>query len=74
LIFDGLELTAPAGNAAPIELQSVHRAFITGMRMPVGAKVLAQISGADSSGLSFAGNSFEPDRAVIYTDGATPGR
>ena len=74
LVLAGLELTAPAGNAAVIELQSVHRAFITGMRMPVGAKVLAQISGADSSGLSFAGNAFEPDRqTVIYTDGATEG-
>jgi polygalacturonase len=74
LILDGLELTAPAGNAAPIELQSVHRAFISGMRMPVGAKVLARISGADSSGLLFAGNGFEPDREnVIYTDGATAG-
>jgi polygalacturonase len=74
LILDGLKLTAPAGNAAPIELQSVRRAFITGMRMPFGAKVLAQISGADSSGLSFAGNAFEPDReTVIYTDGATAG-
>ncbi len=75
LILDGLELTAPAGNAAPIELQSVQRAFVTGMRMPLGAEVLARISGADSSGLSFAGNAFEPDReTVIYTDGATAGR
>ena len=72
LILAGLELTAPAGNAAPVELESVHRAFITGMRIPVGATVLAQIRGADSSGLSFAGNAFEPDRqSVVYTDGAT---
>ncbi len=74
LIFAGLELTAPVGSTALIELESVQGAFITGMRMPVGAKVLARISGADSSGLSFAGNAFEPDREnVVYTDSATAG-
>jgi polygalacturonase len=74
LILDGLELTAPAGSVPVIELEGVHRALITGMRMPVGAKVLAQISGADSSGLSFAGNAFEPNgKTVVYTDGATAG-
>jgi polygalacturonase len=74
LILDGLELNAPAGNAPVIELESVQRALITGMRMPLGAKVLAQISGADSSGLSFAGNAFEPNgQTVVYTDGATAG-
>ena len=74
LVLAGLELTSPAGSAPLIELQSVRRAFITGMRMPVGAKVMAQIRGADSSGLSFAGNAFQPDRqTVVFTDGATEG-
>jgi polygalacturonase len=74
LILAGLELAAPAGDAAAIELRNVHGVFVTGMRMPVGAKVLAQISGAESSGISFAGNSFEPNQqTIIYTDGATVG-
>jgi hypothetical protein len=72
LILDRLELTAPSENAAVIELVNVHRASVTGMRMPVGAKAIVQISGPDSSGLSFSGNAFEPNQeTVIYTDGAT---
>jgi hypothetical protein len=72
LILAGLELAAPAGDAALIELRNTHRVFLTGMRISAGAKVLAQISGAESSDISLAGNSFEPDQqTVIYTDGAT---
>jgi polygalacturonase len=72
LILAGLELAAPVGDAAVIELRNSHQVFIAGMRMPLGAKVLAEISGADSSDISFAENSFEPDqKTVIYTDGAT---
>ena len=72
LILDHLELSAPAGNAAVIELENVHRASITGMPKPPGAKVIVQISGPDSSGVSFSGNAFEPNRKTVdYTDGAT---
>jgi hypothetical protein len=72
LILAGLELAAPVGGASLIELRNTHRVFLTGMRMPLGAKVFAQIRGVDSSGISFAGNSFEPDQQkVIYADGAT---
>jgi polygalacturonase len=72
LILDALELAAPVGDAPVIELRNSHQVFLAGMRIPVGAKVLAQIKGADSSDICFAGNSFKPDQnTVTYTDGAT---
>lgn len=71
LILAGLELAAPAGDGAVVELKNTQRVFIAGMRVPVGAKTIVQVSGADSSGISFAGNSFEPVKpTVTYIDGA----
>ena len=60
LVLARLELTCAGWKGALIELESVHRASITGMRMPAGAKVVAKISGPDSSGLSFSGNALSP--------------
>ena len=63
-----------SGGAAVIELRNSQQVFLAGMRMPVGATVLAQISGAGSSDISFAGNSFKLDqKTVTYADGATEG-
>jgi hypothetical protein len=72
LILADLELAAPAGDAAVIELKGTQRAFLTGMRIPTAAKAYMTISGSDSSDISFAGNSFKPDQHnVTFTDGAT---
>jgi hypothetical protein len=72
LILAGLELDAPAGDAAVIELKNTQQVFVSGMRMPIGAKTLAQIEGASSSGISFSGNAFEPASPfVTFTNGAT---
>lgn len=72
LIFAGLELSAPSGDAALIELRNTRRAFLTGMRMPSGTKVLARVSGAHSSSISLLGNSLENGQlAAVCTDGAT---
>ena len=72
LIFAGVELSAPTGDAALIELRNTRRAFLTGMRIPSGTKVLARVSGARSSGISLVGNSLENGQQVaVCTDGAT---
>ena len=72
LIFTGVELSAPTGDAALIELRNTRRAFLTGMRMPQGTKVLARVSGAGSSSISLVGNSLENGQQVaVCTDGAT---
>ena len=74
LVFAGLGLTPPSGDAPFIQLKGVHGAFITGMHLPPGSKALAQISGAASAGISFAGNALGSEReAVVFTDGATSG-
>jgi hypothetical protein len=73
LILAGLELSGPTGDAALIELRNTRRAFLTGMRMPSRTKVLARVSGAESSLISLVGNSLENgQQTVVCTDGATP--
>lgn len=74
VILDGLDLSAPAGEAPLFDLRNTRRAFLTGMRSPVGPKVFAQVSGAGSSGIALSGNLLEPgQQAATYTDGATEG-
>lgn len=71
VILDGLDLSAPAGAAPLIDLRSTRRVFLTGMRSPAGSQVFAQVSGADSAGVTLMGNSLEHgQKAVIYTGGA----
>ncbi len=70
-IFSGLELSAPGGGAPVFDLRDTRRAFLTGMRSPVGAEVFAQVSGAGSAGITLLGNALNgSQRAVSYTDGA----
>jgi len=72
VMLDGLELSAPAGGAPLIDLRNTRRAFLTGMRSPADSQVFAQIGGAASSGIKFAGNSLNKgQQAVKYTGGAT---
>jgi len=71
VVLGGLDLSAPAGGAPLFDLRNTRRAFLTGMRSPVGVGVFAQVSGAASSGISIVGNSIEPgQKAVTYSDGA----
>ena len=72
LILAGLELSAPAGGAPVFDLRNTRRAFLTGMRAPVGSSVFAQVSGVDSADIRLVGNSLEHDQqAVSYAGGAT---
>lgn len=72
VILSGLDLSAPVGGAPLIDLRNTQRAFLAGMRSPVGMQVFAQVGGAASSGIALAGNVLDPGQtAVNYTDGAT---
>jgi polygalacturonase len=71
-ILAGLELSAPTGGAPVFDLRNTRRAFLTGMRAPIGSSVFAQVGGADSADIRLVGNSLEHGRqAVSYADGAT---
>jgi polygalacturonase len=72
VILAGLELSAPTGGAPVFDLRNTRRAFLTGMRAPVGSSVFAQVSGADSAEIRLVGNSLGHDQqAVTYAGGAT---
>lgn len=72
VIFAGLELSAPTGGTPVFDLRNTRHAFLTGMRAPLGSKVFAQVSGADSSDIRLVANSLEHDQqAVQYVNGAT---
>jgi len=72
VILAGLELSAPTGGAAVFVLRNTRRAFLTGMRAPVGSNLFAQVSGADSADIRLLGNSLDAgQQAVSYTGGAT---
>lgn len=71
VILAGLELSAPAGGAPVFDLRNTRRAFLTGMRAPVGSSIFAQVSGADSTEIRLVGNSLEHgQQAVTYAGGA----
>lgn len=72
VVFAGLELSAPAGSAPLFDLRSTRRAFLTGIRSPVGNQVFVQLRGAASSGITLVGNSLAKGaNPVIYAEGAT---
>jgi polygalacturonase len=71
--FEALAVTAPAGGAPVFDLRNARRILITGVHAPAGSKVLAQVSGADSSAIELKANTLEPNqRAVTFTSGAAP--
>jgi polygalacturonase len=71
LILAGLEMSAPTGDAPLFDLRSTRRAFLTGMRSPVGSKLFAQVSGAASNGIVLSGNVLETGQAPLhFADGA----
>jgi polygalacturonase len=72
LTLRGLDLSAPVGGAPVIDLRGTRRAFLSGTRAPAGAAVLAQVSGAGSSGLALSGNHVDQgQQEVVYSNGAT---
>jgi polygalacturonase len=72
VILGGLELSAPSGDAPLIDLRNTRRAFLTGMRAPLGGKVFASVSGAGSAGIRLLGNALnEEQEAVRLSGGAT---
>jgi hypothetical protein len=72
VILGGLELSAPAGGAPVIDLRNTRRAFLTGMRSPLGNNAFTQVGGAGSNGIVLLGNSLNAgQKAVSYTDGAS---
>jgi polygalacturonase len=69
--FDGLKLMAPSGGAPVFDLRSTRKVLITAMRAPAGAKVLVQVSGADSAGIELKANTLAPgQQALSFTNGA----
>ena len=71
IILSGLELSAPIGGAPLIALKNTRRAFLTGMRSPEECKTFTQVSGPQSAGIEFVGNSIpRKQKAVSYADGA----
>ena len=72
VIIAGLELSAPSGGAPVFDLRNTRRAFLMGMRAPVGSNVFAQVSGKNSTDIRLVGNSLgHGQRAVDYAGGAT---
>jgi polygalacturonase len=73
VIFAGLELSPPSGAAPVFGLRNTRRAFLTGMRSPIGSQVFAQISGAASSGIALLGNSLNKGQQPFTLTGGAPG-
>lgn len=74
VILAGLELSAPVGSAPLFDLRGTRNAFLTGMRSPAASQVFAQVSGKDSSGITFLSNALaKGQKFLTYTDGATEG-
>ncbi len=72
VILAGLELTTPVGGEPLIDLRNTRRAFLTGMRSPVGNTVFAAVSGAGSAGITLLGNALNrAELAVKLSGGAT---
>ena len=71
VIVDGLEVSAPTGDAPLFDLRDTRRAFLTGMRSPAGSQLFAQVSGASSSAIVLLGNSLnQGEQAVTHLGGA----
>lgn len=72
IILAGLELSAPSGPAPLFDLRNTRRAFLTGMRSPLGNNVFTQVGGAGSHRIALLGNSLNRgQKAVSYVDGAS---
>jgi len=70
--FAGLSLSAPAGGAPVFDLRNAQRVLITSMQAPAGSRVLAQVSGADSSGIKLTADTLMPGQQAISLVGDAP--
>jgi alpha-D-ribose 1-methylphosphonate 5-phosphate C-P lyase len=54
-------------------LRNVRQVVISGMQAPGGSRILAQISGSDSSGIKLTADTLgHGQQAVSFTGGASP--
>ncbi len=70
--FSGLSLSAPAGRAPVFDLRDAQRVLITGMEAPAGSRVLAQVSGPDSSGIKLTEDTLQPGQQATSLVGGAP--
>ncbi len=71
--FSGLALSAPAGGAPVFDLRDAQRVLISDTQAPAGSRVLALVSGADSSGIKLTADALgSGQQAVSFTGGASP--
>jgi hypothetical protein len=71
--FSGLSLSAPARGAPVFALSDAQRVLITGVEAPAGSKVLAQVSGENSSGIKLTADTLQRgQQATRLVDGAPP--
>ena len=70
--FAGLSLSAPQSGAPVFDLRNTRQAVISGMQAPAGSKVLAQVSGSDSSGIQLTGDTLAPGQQPFSIAGGAP--
>jgi polygalacturonase len=71
-IFSGMELSAPAGGAPVFDLRNTRQVFLTGMRAPSAAAVLAHVSGAQSSEIRLLANALETSQQAVQLAADAP--
>jgi Glycosyl hydrolases family 28 len=71
--FAGLSLSGPASGAPVFDLRDAQRVLISGTQAPAGSKVLAQVSGGNSSGIRLTADTLMPgQQAISLASGAPP--
>jgi polygalacturonase len=70
--FVALSLSAPQSGAPVFDLRNARQVVITGMQAPVGSKVLAQVSGSDSSGIQLTGDTLARGQQPFSITGGAP--
>jgi polygalacturonase len=70
--FAALSLSAPQSGAPVFDLRNARQVVITGMQAPAGSKVLAQVSGPDSSGIQLSADTLAPGQQPFSITGGAP--
>jgi polygalacturonase len=70
--FATLSLSAPASGAPVFDLRNSRQVVISGMQAPAGSKVLAQVSGSDSSGIQLTADTLAPGQQPFSITGGAP--
>jgi polygalacturonase len=71
-IFSGMELSAPAGGAPVFDFRNTRRVFLTGMRAPSAAAVLAHVSGAQSADIRLLANALAASQQAVQLGADAP--